>query len=123
MAEETNGAQIVNEANQTSENGKPETLKVLEAMDESGLKKEIKSELSDEKLKSEPKEEEKMDESISDKTLTTERTGKDVENSLTMRKEFSSENFKIEVKNLPKFWGVGQMKKLFEKQLQLKYHR
>ena len=120
MAEETNGAQIVNEANQMSENGKPETLEVLEAMDESGLKKEIKSELSDEKLKSEPIEDEKMDESISDKIVKTEPT---VENSLTMRKEFSSENFKIEVKNLPKFWGVGQMKKLFEKQLQLKYHR
>ena len=123
MAEETNGASIANEANQMSENGKPETLEVLEAMDESGLKKEIKSEVSDEKLKSEPKEEEKMDESISDKTLKTEPTEKDVENSLTMRKEFSSENFKIEVKNLPKFWGVGQMKKLFEKQLQLNYHR
>ena len=121
MAEETNGAQIVNEPNQINENGNSKTLEVLEAMDESGLKKEIKSELSDEKLKSEPKEEE-MDESISDK-IKTEPTEKDVENSLTMRKEFSSENFKIEVKNLPKFWGVGQMKKLFEKQLQLNYHR
>ena len=46
-----------------------------------------------------------------------------LEQSLTKRTEFSSENFKIEVKHLPKFFGVGQMKKLLENKLQVKYHR
>ena len=46
-----------------------------------------------------------------------------LEQSLDKRTEFSSENFKIEVKHLPKFFGVGQMKKLLENKLQLKYHR
>ena len=102
-------------------NGKHETIAVLEKMDESVLKEEIKTELVDEKVNI--KTEKELEPEI-DKMDDDSKTGSsDVENSLTMRKEFSSENFKIEVKNLPKFWGVGQMKKLFEKQLELKYHR
>ena len=36
---------------------------------------------------------------------------------------FSSENFKIEVNNLPKFCGHAQMKKLFGHKLKLSYHK
>ena len=53
---------------------------------------------------------------------TSEENGKDVENLLTKREGFSSENFKIEVRNLPKYFGVGQMKKFLGK-MKLKFHR
>ena len=36
---------------------------------------------------------------------------------------FSSEDFKIEVQNLPKFYGMGQMKKLFTNKLKLNPHK
>ena len=39
------------------------------------------------------------------------------------KKLFSSENFKIEVNNLPKFCGHAQMKKLFGHKLKLSYHK
>ena len=38
-------------------------------------------------------------------------------------KLFSSEDFKIEVQNLPKFFGMGQMKKLFTNKLKLNPHK
>ena len=43
-------------------------------------------------------------------------------NSQEQRKGFTSENFKIEVNGLPKFFGVGEAKKLFKK-LKLKAHK
>merc|ERR1719431_675145 len=39
------------------------------------------------------------------------------------KKLFSSEDFKIEVQNLPRFFGMGQMKKLFTNKLQLNPHK
>ena len=39
------------------------------------------------------------------------------------KRMFSSENFKIEVNNLPKFCGHAQMKKLFGHKLKLSYHK
>ena len=38
------------------------------------------------------------------------------------RKGFTSENFKIEIKGLPRFFSIGQAKKLFQK-LGLKPHK
>ena len=55
-------------------------------------------------------------------TKTSEENGKDVEGLLTKREGFTSEIFKIEVKNLPKYFGVGQMKKFLGK-MQLKFHK
>ena len=55
-------------------------------------------------------------------TKTSEDNGKDVEDLLTKREGFTSEVFKIEVKNLPKYFGVGQMKKFLGK-MQLKFHK
>ena len=43
-------------------------------------------------------------------------------NSDHQRKGFTSENFKIEVNGLPKFFGVGEAKKLFKK-LGLRAHK
>merc|ERR1719228_2992057 len=39
------------------------------------------------------------------------------------QKLFSSEDFKIEIQNLPKFFGMGQMKKLFTNKLKLNPHK
>ena len=39
------------------------------------------------------------------------------------RKLFSSENFKIEVNNIPKFAGHAQLKKLFGQKLKINYHK
>ena len=47
----------------------------------------------------------------------------DVEQNLNQRQGFSSEQFKIEIQNLPKFFGIGQMKKLLVKKLQVKPHK
>ena len=47
----------------------------------------------------------------------------DVEQNLNQRQGFSSEKFKIEIQNLPKFFGIGQMKKLLVKKLQVKVHK
>ena len=41
----------------------------------------------------------------------------------TQRVGFSSENFKIEINNLPKFFSVGQAKKLLKNKLQLNPHK
>ena len=38
-------------------------------------------------------------------------------------KLFSSDDFKIEVQNLPKYFGVGQLKKLFNNKLKLNTHK
>ena len=45
------------------------------------------------------------------------------ENADQNKRMFSSENFKIEVNNLPKFCGHAQMKKLFGHKLKLSYHK
>merc|ERR1719275_547603 len=55
-------------------------------------------------------------------TKTSEENGKDLEDLLTKREGFTSEIFKIEVKNLPKYFGVGRMKKFLGK-MQLKFHK
>ena len=47
----------------------------------------------------------------------------EVEQSLSQRQGFSSEQFKIEIQNLPKFFGIGQMKKLLVKRLKVKPHK
>ena len=47
----------------------------------------------------------------------------EVEQSLNERKVFSSEEFKIEIQNLPKFFGVGQIKKVLTNKLKLKFHK
>ena len=47
----------------------------------------------------------------------------DVEQSLNQRQGFSSEQFKIEIQNLPKFFGIGQIKKILVKKLQVKPHK
>ena len=46
-----------------------------------------------------------------------------VEENLNQRQGFSSENFKIEIQNLPKFWGIGQMKKLLVKKMNINPHK
>ena len=47
----------------------------------------------------------------------------DAENAVEIKREgFTSENFKIELNNLPKFFSVGQAKKLF-KNLGLQVHK
>ena len=38
-------------------------------------------------------------------------------------RNFSSEDFKIELQNLPKYFGMGQMKKLINKKLKLNAHK
>ena len=58
-----------------------------------------------------------------------EENPKDVEekadnlNSNGEKKLFSSEDFKIEVQNLPRYFGMGQMKKLFTNKLKLNPHK
>ena len=47
----------------------------------------------------------------------------EIEQSLNERKGFSSESFKIEIQNLPKFFGIGQIKKVLIKKLNLKPHK
>lgn len=47
----------------------------------------------------------------------------DVEQSLNQRRGFSSEVFKIEVQNLPKFFSISQIKKLLVNKLSLKPHK
>merc|ERR550539_230772 len=49
-------------------------------------------------------------------------TRKDFISDNCQRKGFTSENFKIEINGLPKFFGVGEAKKLFKK-LGLKAHK
>ena len=49
-------------------------------------------------------------------------TRKDLISDNCQRKGFTSENFKIEINGLPKFFGVGEAKKLFKK-LGLKAHK
>lgn len=46
-----------------------------------------------------------------------------VETTLNQRVGFSSEQFKIEIQNLPRFYGMGQVKKLLIKKLNLKPHK
>ena len=46
-----------------------------------------------------------------------------LEQSLDERKGFSSENFKIEITNLPRFFGIGHMKKVLIKKLKLNPHK
>ena len=62
----------------------------------------------------------------SPKNITSPNNGFELkanENNLQdQRTGFTSENFKIEVNGLPKFFGVGEAKKLFKK-LQLKAHK
>ena len=41
----------------------------------------------------------------------------------TEKKLFSSEDFKIEVQNLPKYFGMGQLKKLFSNKMKLDFHK
>lgn len=41
----------------------------------------------------------------------------------TKRDEFTSENFKIELRGLPRYFNVGQLKKLLNETLQLKAHK
>jgi len=41
----------------------------------------------------------------------------------TEQKLFRSDDFKIEIQNLPKFFGMGQMKKLFNNKLKLNAHK
>ena len=81
----------------------------VEVKEENLIKDEVASDITD-------KDEDKQ------VTKNSEENGKDVEDLLTKREGFSSENFKIEVKNLPKYFGVGQMKKFLGK-MQLKFHR
>ena len=38
-------------------------------------------------------------------------------------KLFSSDDFKIEVQNLPRYFGMGQLKKLFNNKLKLNTHK
>ena len=44
------------------------------------------------------------------------------EDTAVPKSEFTSEVFKVEINGLPKFFGVGQMKKLFGK-FKLNYHK
>ncbi len=46
-----------------------------------------------------------------------------IENGLGQRTGFSSENFKIEIANLPRFFGVSQAKKFLMKTMGLKVHK
>lgn len=47
----------------------------------------------------------------------------EIEQGLSQRTGFSSEQFKIEVQNLPKFFSISQIKKLLTKKLELKPHK
>ena len=70
---------------------------------------------------SEVKKEE--DETSKDNTEDTEsQSAKDL-NSNGDKKLFSSEDFKIEVQNLPRYFGMGQLKKLFTNKLRLNPHK
>jgi len=68
---------------------------------------------------SEVKKEE--DETITKDTEDTE-SAKDLKSNGD-KKLFSSEDFKIEVQNLPRYFGMGQLKKLFTNKLRLNPHK
>jgi tRNA (uracil-5-)-methyltransferase len=55
--------------------------------------------------------------------MMAEENNSSAEDLTTQRVGFSSENFKIEIQNLPKFFGVGQARKLLTKKLGLKPHK
>ena len=57
-----------------------------------------------------------------DQEVTSPAKGSSVEDELSSRVGFTSENFKIELKGLPKFFGIGQIKKLFLKN-KLTFHK
>ena len=51
--------------------------------------------------------------------VSDEEVNNTVNGSDNRQKDFTSEIFKIEIGNLPKFYGIGQMKKLLNKKLNL----
>ena len=57
------------------------------------------------------------------KSETISNDQNETDNSNGEKKLFSSEDFKIEVQNLPRFFGMGQMKKLFTNKLKLNPHK
>ena len=62
-----------------------------------------------------------LDEDVSDEEVNTQLS--QVEQAVAYRQNFSSENFKIEIQNLPNFCGIGQMKKFLNKKLKLNTHK
>ncbi|XP_042218009.1 tRNA (uracil-5-)-methyltransferase homolog A-like isoform X2 [Homarus americanus] len=67
--------------------------------------------------------EDKSEESVTENQK--EESSKDASDpyAYTKRDEFTSENFKIELKGLPRYYSVGQLKKLVNDTLQLKAHK
>ena len=70
-----------------------------------------------------------MDNTIDDETKDTEMAEVQEDKEPAVKVEdnrnnlFSSENFKIEVQNLPRFCGHSQLKKLFSNKLKLNFHK
>ena len=71
--------------------------------------------------KVEPEQEMPLDEDVSDEEVNLQLSQE--EDKVDSRQTFSSENFKIELQNLPNYCGIGQMKKLLNNKLKLNVHK
>jgi len=65
-------------------------------------------------------DETEMETVTDDKSLETETAPEPGDSEAKL---FRSDDFKIEVQNLPRFFGIGQLKKLFNKKLKLNAHK
>jgi tRNA (uracil-5-)-methyltransferase len=63
-----------------------------------------------------------QDENVSDEEVNSQLNQTE-EETVAIRHSFTSENFKIEIRNMPNYCGVGQMKKLLNKKLRLNAHK
>lgn len=66
-------------------------------------------------VKSDEKVEENVEEKVDDKL--------DKEEFAYLKRGFSSEAFKIEIKNLPRHYGYGEIKKLVNRTLNIECHK
>ena len=105
-----------NGAVKTEVEAKPEVK--LEKMDESETtEKSVKMEKTTEKSV-------KMEETTEESDSKEDKPdSENVEEILKERKGFSSEDFKIEIQNLPRFFSIAQMKKILNSKLELNPHK
>ena len=66
--------------------------------------------------------EETLNENSAKEAMEPTKNEKHIEEALSSRTGFTSENFKIELQGLPKFFGIGQAKKMFAKN-KLNFHK
>ncbi|XP_076046862.1 uncharacterized protein LOC143028527 isoform X1 [Oratosquilla oratoria] len=109
------------EAEKMDQDGSQEEVEGVKPKEEASEAEVIT--IEDESAKDDTKEEKSKEKEESKEDKDKDKDGKKDPYSYTKRDEFTSETFKIELSGLPRYFPIGQLKKLLNQTLKLSAHK